>query len=398
MNRALPYILIPCLAIPLAAAAALGAAPTDYDKIHLKSGTILEGCVVDESPVSLKLETLGGSISVLTSAIRGIERARPAESAMLLGLQFIERGKFERAKAFIERANGLSLWDEAREAAMQQIQAEEARVEAERIRKQEEHIERIIERQGLDAGIKALQTLGKRSQPEDDYWGNMRGRIHILMALDRLDHLDYRSAERHLNLAEQYGADPEDWNRVKEKIVAMKRQSLLHGRDFVIAQRERERKTAEPKIVTAGGQLAEKVKRAQMRGERVPPPHLVELMERHARQNGIDPLLVWAMIDTESSWRPTVVSHKGAQGLMQLMPGTARDMDVANPFDPEENIRGGTRYFKFLMSMFNDTDTALAAYNMGPGRIERSDGIPGAGREYIRKVRGRHEALRKKFG
>ena len=82
---------------------------------------------------------------------------------------------------------------------------------------------------------------------------------------------------------------------------------------------------------------------------------------------------------------------------MQLMPPTAKELDIANPFNPEENIRGGISYMRFLIEMFKDVDTALAAYNVGPGRVERT-GIPPAGKRYIKKVRTRLAALKERFG
>ena len=96
-----------------------------------------------------------------------------------------------------------------------------------------------------------------------------------------------------------------------------------------------------------------------------------------SRRFKVDPSLVKALIKAESDFDNRAVSNKGAQGLMQLMPETANAMEVANPFSPEENIFGGTRYFSLLLERFkNDKILALAAYNAGPEAVESYGGLP----------------------
>ena len=86
-------------------------------------------------------------------------------------------------------------------------------------------------------------------------------------------------------------------------------------------------------------------------------------------KTGLDPNLIRAVIRVESSFRTDAVSSAGAQGLMQLMPGTAREVGVDDPFDPHQNVRGGATYLKRQLQRFGDIRLALAAYNTGPGRI-----------------------------
>jgi soluble lytic murein transglycosylase-like protein len=96
-----------------------------------------------------------------------------------------------------------------------------------------------------------------------------------------------------------------------------------------------------------------------------------------AQKYGVDSDLVLALANAESGYRPDAVSSAGAVGVMQLMPGTARSLGVGNSFDPGENIDGGVRYLKQMLTMFGgDTAKALAAYNAGPEAVRNYGGIP----------------------
>ena len=113
----------------------------------------------------------------------------------------------------------------------------------------------------------------------------------------------------------------------------------------------------------------------------------------------VDPDLVKAVIRAESAFDHRAVSRKGAQGLMQLMPDTADKMDVSNPFNPEENIFGGTRYLGMLMDRFNNNKRlALAAFNAGPESVEAYKGIPPfpETQTFIKRVLQYYEEYRKK--
>jgi soluble lytic murein transglycosylase-like protein len=107
------------------------------------------------------------------------------------------------------------------------------------------------------------------------------------------------------------------------------------------------------------------------------------------RRYNIDPNLIKAIIRAESGFDRYAVSKKGAQGLMQLMPDTAREMRVSDPFNPEQNIAGGVRYLRKLLKMFNgNLVLSLAAYNAGPGQVKKAGGVPRINetRLYIKRV------------
>ena len=124
------------------------------------------------------------------------------------------------------------------------------------------------------------------------------------------------------------------------------------------------------------------------------------LIRSNGTRFGVDPYLVFLVIEQESHFRPRVVSPKGAQGLMQLMPGTARRFGVRRPFDPVENIRGGTQYLKQLLGMFGGrVDLALASYNAGEGRvIQYGHKVPPfrETQDYVRKISRRYGSPQKK--
>jgi soluble lytic murein transglycosylase-like protein len=113
-----------------------------------------------------------------------------------------------------------------------------------------------------------------------------------------------------------------------------------------------------------------------------------QLIARAAARHGLPPALIKAVVKAESNFQPHALSHKGAQGLMQLMPGTAEDLGVDDPFRPEENVHGGTRYLRAMYDRFGDWEQALAAYNAGPGAVDRFGGIPpyAETQQYVERV------------
>ena len=123
-----------------------------------------------------------------------------------------------------------------------------------------------------------------------------------------------------------------------------------------------------------------------------------DLINQHAKALDVDPYLVKAVMMAESNGNPRAVSRKGAQGLMQIMPGTARTLDLQHPFDPSENIAAGTRYLKLLYLRFmGNMELVLAAYNAGPERVVESNmSVPRLGEtlRYITRVKAYYERFK----
>jgi soluble lytic murein transglycosylase-like protein len=121
------------------------------------------------------------------------------------------------------------------------------------------------------------------------------------------------------------------------------------------------------------------------------------LITQAARRNGIEPALLKGLIRQESGFDPSAGSPAGAQGLTQLMPGTAKALGVSNPLDPAQAIEGGAKYLAQQLKTFNgDASLALAAYNAGPGAVQRHGGIPpyAETQQYVQKVLGYANAYR----
>ncbi len=153
------------------------------------------------------------------------------------------------------------------------------------------------------------------------------------------------------------------------------------------------------------GKLVTRVVTQKARKSPEPDPNvdmdISKMVDDAARANGVDPLLVHSVIRAESAYNPFAVSTKGARGLMQLMPDTARTLGVTDSFDVQQNIEAGVRYLKQLQDLYHDDRLALAAYNAGPKAVERyhSDVPPyPETQQYVKKVGAYYKEAQKAAG
>jgi soluble lytic murein transglycosylase-like protein len=132
-----------------------------------------------------------------------------------------------------------------------------------------------------------------------------------------------------------------------------------------------------------------KIIAANARGHQASADEIDNAVVMAAARHSVDPNLVRAVIKVESNFNSNAVSRKGAMGLMQLMPQTARSLNVKNPFDPQQNVDAGVRHLKYLLENYGgDVNLTLAAYNAGQGAVARSAGIPhfGETQNYVRRI------------
>lgn len=118
-------------------------------------------------------------------------------------------------------------------------------------------------------------------------------------------------------------------------------------------------------------------------------PQLLSMISQVAKKHGVDEKLVKALIQQESGFNPKAVSHCGAKGLMQLMPSTAKTLGVSDPYNPVQNVEGGVKHLKWLLSKYNgNVILALAAYNAGSGAVDKYDGVPpyAETQNYVKKI------------
>ncbi|PWU01504.1 MAG: hypothetical protein C5B51_22680 [Terriglobia bacterium] len=175
-------------------------------------------------------------------------------------------------------------------------------------------------------------------------------------------------------------------SRQRQAVAAME-ESLEVQRQAIRKQVEQQR--AQPFFVLPPPQHTPLVAAPAADCEPLPAKEVDSLIDEAARQQQLDAGLLRSVMRQESGFRPCAVSPKGALGLMQLMPATATELGVEDPFNPKQNVDGGARFLKQLLTLYSgNTSLALAAYNAGPAKVSEAGGIPFIPEtlDYIRRV------------
>ncbi len=121
--------------------------------------------------------------------------------------------------------------------------------------------------------------------------------------------------------------------------------------------------------------------------------HIEAIIHKAAKKYSVDPDLIKAIITAESGWNPNAISNRGAMGLMQLMPNTAKELGVDDPFNPYKNIMAGTYYYKLMYEKFKNHRKALYAYNAGPEKVLNNK-VPYESRQYAERVLRLYETMK----
>ncbi len=363
-----------------AIAFALGGAGTEVsfrpDVLYLKGAGSLEGHLTKETAEEVVFFTLGGEVRLPRAQVDRVEQSADGESELFLGRGFLDRKVLDSAETWFQSASGYAKWKSQAEKGLMEIAEVRKQQEEEQRQLQEKRLATLIFEGDYDAGLRAIDKWTKQEK-EEDPWAGHRAKIHFLLAKNAVDHLDYRRADYHLKRAQECGMSGEEWLQLRAEVDRRRRTR------YTEIAKEQPSATPAPAPVAQRPDIEKVIESVGLQVS----ASLLTLAEKHALQTGVDPLLVCAVIQAESAWNPKAQSPKGAQGLMQLMPITAREMGVSDPLDPSENIKGGTEYLKGLLDLYgvenpaspgdeSNLQLALGAYNAGPARIAQYNGLP----------------------
>ncbi len=379
---------------------ALAAWPAPADVVYLNQNQALRGVVVHETTGEIVLKQFMSEMTLHKDKILRVEKEdngpilyRYAEDALRQNRWSLTE---EYARMALERG-----YDQNR------VRALLVKMKAQR----DLHMESLLDRQLLNATEllragkrdSALETLNRFEKTYGTHprLRALRGEILCHMAVDEMNHLEYTQAYTLLEQAREDSAPAGTLHQVLGMLQAKEGRVTMARYEFALARQFKNKQRPDPLLPPLPELPAEVVVKV------APPPArpvgpkdketVVELIARYAQLRKLDATLVEAVVRAESNYRADAVSPVGAVGLMQLMPGTARDLKVKNSYDPEDNIAGGTLYLRQMLDQFdNNHELALAAYNAGPGAVKFYKGIPPyrETQNYVKKVLREREKIR----
>ncbi len=357
------------------------------DKVLLMNGGQLVGIIEEQDDEQVTLRTDAGRVSLPRSMIETIEISARGMTHLQLGKSFLQSGQLDKAEAEFQRAlDEPGSYEQARRY-LDGIEQERARVREEEIRRVTTHAQMLVAEELFGEAIAYLTEVLESQYPDAEDLRRQRGEIRLLQAETFINHYKYPQAKTLLVLAHEDGGSSVRLHTLLGMLDRREGRLSDAREEFRLARRaaatedrgagteDIETALAETEALLAGLVPATGLRRSEA-GAKVGRNEILSIIKRECGKFEIDPLLVEAVVAAESNFQWDAVSPAGAQGLMQLMPGTASDMGVSDPFDPEQNIRGGTRYLALMLAEFNDTEKALAAYNAGPHKVHIYGGIP----------------------
>lgn len=373
--------------------------PARGDVVYLSAGQPLRGVITRETESEIVLRQYMSEMTLQKPRIARIEKE---DNGPIL-FRYAEDALRQNRWGLAEEYGRLALeagYDRAR------VQALLARMKARRDLYMEALLEKELQEASdllrSDRKDSALESLNRFEAKYGTHprLRALRGEILCHLAMERINHVEYTEAYRLLQLAREDAAPPGTLHQVLGILQQKEGRVALARAEFALAREYRAKQRPDPLLPPLPDLPPEVV------AKRPPPPgsvvrrarpEILALIHRYAELRRLDPDLVEAVVHSESSFRVDAVSPVGAEGLMQLMPGTARELNVKNSFDPEDNIAGGTLYLRRMLDQFDgNPELALAAYNAGPGAVKFYKGVPPykETRTYIRRVLSEMERIK----
>ena len=382
------------------------------DVVRLKNGGTIIGIVEQTDDHRVTVRTDAGTLTLPRDTILSIEETPKGQTLLRLGESFLKAGQLDKAEAEFRRMLQEPEYASRAREALEEIRRRRERVRRRKIAETAEQAQQWSAQGRFEDAIAILSALIESECPENETLLRQRGEIRLELAAKQIDHHMIHRAKDLLVLAKQDGGSEAKLHTLLG-IIDLREGRLMQAREeFRLARRaarpaeramlpEINAELKQTEAILAGKTPApEWLPRPQAPPELVQEPReetLWAYIENAGREFEVDPLLIEALAFVESGLRIDAVSPVGAQGLLQLMPGTAKDMGVEDPFDPQQNIRGGTKYLALMLAEFEgDIQLALAAYNAGPHKVRIYQGIPPykETRAFVPKVLNRYENLK----